>query len=116
MDWLLIAGLAVAITIGVVALLASYRRSRRRLASHLPVLAAIDPHVLGVSVAAPGRSADNGGLPAYIPRDVDGELRAAIRDGISKPNVSVILVVGNAAAGKTRTLYEAALATAPDAS
>ena len=47
-------------------------------------------------------------LPAYIPRDVDLELREKIRSG------NFVLLVGDSTAGKTRTAFEAVAATVPD--
>jgi cell wall assembly regulator SMI1 len=55
------------------------------------------------------RPAVAGGLPAYVPRDIDSRLRELI----AEPGVFV-LVAGPPLAGKTRTLYEAVAAVHPD--
>jgi uncharacterized protein len=62
---------------------------------------AADPLLMGVhpSAAAPGNPGDR--LPSYVARDADAQLRPAVRDG------GFVLVVGDSAAGKTRSAYEA---------
>jgi len=66
-----------------------------------------DPVRLGVhrAVEIDTSEADNpnltGSVPAYIPRDIDMQLDAAISQG------GFVLVVGDTAAGKTRAAYEA---------
>jgi tetratricopeptide (TPR) repeat protein len=69
----------------------------------------VNPISMGVH-AAPrsGRADDEGGqLPPYVPRDIDPQLRQALTSS------RFILLVGPAAAGKTRTGYEAAKAVLP---
>jgi hypothetical protein len=70
----------------------------------------VNPLSLGVHAAArSGRgSGTDGGLPPYVPRDIDRELRQALTSS------RFILLVGPAAAGKTRTGYEAIRAVLPD--
>jgi hypothetical protein len=53
-----------------------------------------------------------GELPIYVPRDIDGELRALIAVGAEQG--SFVLLVGGSSVGKTRTLYEAIRAVLPD--
>ncbi|MFF0186113.1 tetratricopeptide repeat protein [Streptomyces sp. NPDC005244] len=53
------------------------------------------------------------GLPPYIPRNVDDQLRHRIRQSFS--DGEVVLVVGDSTAGKTRATYEALLHCFPDA-
>jgi tetratricopeptide (TPR) repeat protein len=55
--------------------------------------------------AAPAGAAE---APPYIPRDLDGELRERLAAG------GFVLLVGDAAAGKTRMVVEAIQATLPD--
>jgi hypothetical protein len=57
-----------------------------------------DPVHLGVFPARRGAGAE----PAYVPRDVDGDLRAALVPG------ALVLVFGDPRAGASRTLLEAA--------
>ena len=45
-------------------------------------------------------------LPAYVPRDVDEQLRALLRAGIAERGCFVLLI-GDSSVGKTRTAYEA---------
>lgn len=65
-----------------------------------PLVRAItNPVAIGVrSVPAP---AGGTRMPPYVPRDIDDALRSALGPG------GFVLVVGDAAAGKTRTAYEA---------
>jgi tetratricopeptide (TPR) repeat protein len=69
------------------------------------------PRRLGVHAAI---QVDGGAdeLPTYVPRDRDVELRAAL--AIGAEHGCFMLLVGGSSVGKTRTLYEAVLATLPD--
>jgi tetratricopeptide (TPR) repeat protein len=72
---------------------------------------AVDPILLGVHRAeAPpnGFLKQTDVLPLYIPRDVDDELRRAVRCG------GFIVVVGESTAGKSRAAFEAMCAEIPD--
>lgn len=78
--------------------------------------AVIDRALLGIhaslplpSGAATGLSAQ---LPTYVPRDLDEELRSALKEQSS--HGGFLLLVGPAASGKTRCAYEAVRATLPD--
>lgn len=64
-----------------------------------------DPVKLGVNQAARGVTS---GPPAYIPRDVDDELRKRLEAG------GFVLLVGDSTAGKSRTAFEALRATLAD--
>ncbi|MFI7601716.1 hypothetical protein [Actinoplanes sp. NPDC049681] len=68
------------------------------------------PRDLGVHAAirCPGTE---GEVPAYIERDVDADLRTALRRGADQG--AFVLLVGGSSVGKTRTLYEAVLAEFP---
>jgi tetratricopeptide (TPR) repeat protein len=73
-----------------------------------------DPLHLGVHRASMAAPSADGELPAvtskvpvYVPRDTDDQLRELLARG------GFILLVGDATAGKTRTAYEAMLATLP---
>ncbi|QFZ19425.1 tetratricopeptide repeat protein [Saccharothrix syringae] len=51
-------------------------------------------------------------LPAYVPRDLDGALRAAL--GAAARRGGFVLLVGGSSVGKTRSLHEAVKAVVPD--
>jgi tetratricopeptide (TPR) repeat protein len=75
----------------------------------LPPLSALSPYDLGV-----GREADDRALP-YVERESDAALRALLAAALQSGRPSLIVLRGPPASGKTRSLYEAALATAPNA-
>lgn len=63
-----------------------------------------NPVVLGVHPAAaavPDGAGGGAGAPAYVPRDVDGQVRELLAAG------GFVLLVGDSAAGKSRAAYEA---------
>jgi tetratricopeptide (TPR) repeat protein len=64
-----------------------------------------DPVVLGVHPVPPGRAQQV--IPVYVPRDIDTSLREAIGSS------GFTLLVGDAAAGKSRTAFEAIRAILP---
>lgn len=72
----------------------------------------VDPVALGVHPAdtrtSDPRQAPSSGPTPYIPRDVDEELRDAVRRD------SLIVVVGESTAGKSRAAFEAIRAQFPD--
>ncbi|MEW1926806.1 tetratricopeptide repeat protein [Streptomyces sp. NPDC088360] len=64
---------------------------------------------MGVHAAEALRAGDvEGRLPPYVPRDVDGEVHAAVGRG------GFVLLVGESTAGKSRLAYEAVRALRPD--
>lgn len=65
----------------------------------------VDPVLLGVHPAARDAS---GQAPAYVARDVDGRVDAALRAG------GFVLLSGESTAGKTRVAYEAVRRVLPD--
>jgi tetratricopeptide (TPR) repeat protein len=67
----------------------------------LPLLSSLSPYKLGASPSRYG-DADHRGSDPYVPREIDKQLDAALRE---KP---FVLVVGDSKAGKSRTAYEAA--------
>lgn len=69
------------------------------------------PRQLGVHAAIRVDGA-TGELPLYVPRDVDVELRSAIRVGASEG--CFMLLLGRSSVGKTRCGYEAILSELPD--
>jgi eukaryotic-like serine/threonine-protein kinase len=71
------------------------------------VKAMTNPVSLGVH-SAPEPPPGAARIPPYIPRDIDPALRNALGGS------GFVLVVGDAAAGKTRTAYEAMRAVLPD--
>jgi tetratricopeptide (TPR) repeat protein len=78
----------------------------------LPLVSEIsDPVQLGVHraqapvVAAPPGQALPAGAPAYVPRDIDSELRELMATG------GFVLLIGDSTAGKSRAAFEAARAT-----
>jgi hypothetical protein len=70
-----------------------------------------DPYVLGVKKSARAYSPQHG-LPAYVVRDHDPELREAI-EGMRAAGGFLVLV-GEPASGKSRSVYEALRAVAPE--
>jgi tetratricopeptide (TPR) repeat protein len=119
-------GLVVAAAVGLIAvlgpLLTDYLTSIRERRAHrdeeltkgvvqldgkLPLVRDLsNPVGLGVHRVPPGRIQQS--LPPYVARDIDGTLREAIgRSGF-------VLLVGDAAAGKTRSAFEAIRDTVPD--
>jgi hypothetical protein len=72
----------------------------------LPLLRTANPELLGVF---PARRQPGGASEEYVPRDVDDEIEAAIRES------SFVLLYGPARAGKTRTAVEAARRALGDA-
>jgi tetratricopeptide (TPR) repeat protein len=69
------------------------------------------PRRLGVHAAIQADGAADE-LPTYVRRDLDVELRAALTHGAESG--CFVLLVGGSSVGKTRTLYEAVVATLPD--
>jgi predicted negative regulator of RcsB-dependent stress response len=69
------------------------------------------PRELGVHAAIQVEGASEG-LPVYVPRDLDDELRAALSSGAEQG--CFVLLVGGSSVGKTRTLYEAVREVLPD--
>ncbi|NUW44977.1 tetratricopeptide repeat protein [Nonomuraea rhodomycinica] len=67
-----------------------------------------DPLQLGVHPAISLPGSPDTEPPAYVPRDVDDEVREALAGG------GFVLLVGDSTAGKSRTAYEAVRATLPD--
>jgi tetratricopeptide (TPR) repeat protein len=69
------------------------------------------PRLLGVHAPIQIQGAP-GDLPPYVLRDLDADLRGVIAAGAEAGGF--VLLVGGSSVGKTRTLYEAILATVPD--
>jgi hypothetical protein len=70
-----------------------------------------DPRWLGVHASIQvERGVDD--LPAYVPRDVDADLRTAIT--AKKDEGGFVLVKGSSSVGKTRALFEAVKAVVPE--
>ena len=67
-----------------------------------PLVNQVDPLKLGVKRAIDTRLDDGGDLPPYVSRDADSDLEWAIAGG------GLVVLHGRAAAGKTRTAWEAA--------
>lgn len=75
-----------------------------------------DPIGLGVHPSAPAEPAGRAGggvvagsrVPPYVPRDVDERLRESLARG------GFVMLVGHSTAGKSRTAYEAMVATLAD--
>ncbi|MEU6793998.1 tetratricopeptide repeat protein [Nonomuraea wenchangensis] len=67
-----------------------------------------DPLQLGVHPAISLPGSRDTEPPAYVPRDVDEEVREALAGG------GFVLLIGDSTAGKSRTAYEAARATLAD--
>lgn len=93
--------------------LAAWDRARTAATRRPPGATAVRdarPRELGVHAAiqVPGPSAPADELPAYVPRDVDARLRAALAAG------RFVLLLGESSVGKTRTAWEAVRAEWPD--
>lgn len=78
--------------------------------------AEIDRALLGIHAALPLPAGSRAGLsahlPAYVPRDLDEELRSAIAE--RSVDGGFLLLAGPAASGKSRCAYEAVRAVLPD--
>lgn len=70
------------------------------------------PRLLGVHAAIRVDTASRPELPAYVPRDVDVDLRTTIRAASERGGL--VLLVGGSSSGKTRTLVEAVQESLPD--
>ena len=70
------------------------------------------PRLLGVHDAIHVEEEVPGELPVYVPRDVDGAVRAELTANAQRG--CFVLLIGGSSVGKTRTLYEAVLAALPD--
>jgi hypothetical protein len=70
------------------------------------------PRLLGVHDAIQVEEEVPGELPVYVPRDIDGAVRAELASNVQRG--CFVLLVGGSSVGKTRTLYEAVLAVLPD--
>ncbi|MBL1065655.1 tetratricopeptide repeat protein [Streptomyces sp. 7-21] len=81
-----------------------------RALSGLPAARDWDPFLAGVHRARTGPGGT--GLPAYVPRDIDGELRRLVRE--SAAHGGLVLLVGPSTAGKTRAAFEAVRDVLPD--
>ena len=66
----------------------------------LPWVAGLDPYALGATPSAYGNAVTYGERDEYVPRSKDGPLAAALQTG------RLVVVVGPAKAGKTRTAFE----------
>jgi hypothetical protein len=69
------------------------------------------PRELGVHAAIQEQGA-SGDFPAYVPRDVDPDLRAAVSAGAERG--CFLLLMGSSSVGKTRSAYQAVLECVPD--
>lgn len=116
--WIVVAAIGAAVLV-IVALRESWIRrteARERVASWpLPRVSEIDPYnTLGLPVPAVGAAPSQLGelrpskLFPYVGRDIDGLLQEFTR------RHSFVLLIGESKAGKTRSAYEAALATWPN--
>ena len=70
------------------------------------------PRLLGVHDAIHVEEEVPGELPVYVPRDIDGAVRAELTANAQRG--CFVLLIGGSSVGKTRTLYEAVLAGLPD--
>ena len=72
----------------------------------------VNPRELGIHGAIPAADADDE-LPAYVKREFDFSLRAALASDLPKRGKFVVMV-GGSSTGKTRSLYEAVYGLVPD--
>ncbi|WP_370968765.1 tetratricopeptide repeat protein [Amycolatopsis sp. cg9] len=75
-----------------------------------PVVASWDPVSAGVHRAR--QQAGDQGVPPYVERDIDADLRHRL--GAASETGGLVLLLGHSAAGKTRLAYEAMRAVMPD--
>lgn len=90
-------------------------REIRRARTRIPIqpITKVDPTRVGVD--RPALQALPGGhVPPYQPRNVDGELRAAIEDGLRGDGPWIVVASGRPKVGKSRSLFEALRHTALD--
>jgi len=121
--WLVLAGAAIgaagALARGVIAVRRARLEGRqeraeagRRLRVGVAPVGQIDPTLVGVDPAVqtilPG-----GRVPAYVGRNVDAVLREAVAAGLRGAGPWLLVVIGPAKAGKSRTLLEALCRCAP---
>ncbi|HEY7951134.1 MAG TPA: AAA family ATPase [Solirubrobacterales bacterium] len=74
----------------------------------------IDPTHVGIDSAAPGTLGDDP-IPAYLPREVDAELREAVYRAVTGYEPWIVVAVGGSKVGKSRSLFEALRVVAPQA-
>ncbi|MEV5242984.1 tetratricopeptide repeat protein [Streptomyces cinnamoneus] len=70
------------------------------------------PRVADTSPVDAGLAVAEGDVPAYVMRDIDDVVRDRTRE--AGRSGGTLLIIGDSAAGKTRTLYEALRAELPD--
>ncbi|RUP01032.1 MAG: hypothetical protein EKK34_31270 [Mycobacterium sp.] len=104
--------LLLAVIVGLASWGASYalrKPSARAPTRHRSLIAAIDSvNPLDVGVAPATQNVIAGGrLPTYQPRDVDSKLDEAVSAAVSGRGNWIVVVEGDTAVGKTRTLFEA---------
>ena len=116
-EWMRIVGLAVALLGALVRGLTAIRRSHiehereaaelgRR--THVPIspIAMVNPTEVGVDAAIqtilPGEE-----VPEYVAREVDGDLREAVRAALDGSGRWIVIAVGQSKVGKSRAMFEA---------
>jgi tetratricopeptide (TPR) repeat protein len=118
--WLELVGLLIAVAGALVRTGIAIRRSRleketetveRQRRTRVPVakIGAIEPTRVGVDAAPPQTLLPGGDVPRYVPRDVDGDLRSAIRSALDGSGRWIVIAVGSSKVGKSRALFEALL-------
>ena len=110
---LIIAALALLSALVNRLLAVNSRRRHARALLRIPpdtTAAQADPHALGIFPARHAVERDASGLPVYVERDIDAQLRAALT-----VENALVVVVGPPLAGKTRTALEAVRTSFPDA-
>lgn len=112
--WLKVFGLVVAAVIGVASLALEVAKGRlegkregaeRARRFMVAPVARIDPTQIGVDAAAP--TALGQGVPDYVARDVDADLRTAVEAALNGGGDWLLVVAGPSKVGKSRTLFQA---------
>ncbi len=121
LPWLMLAGAIVAALGAIPRLVIAMRRAllegrveRAQLARLLRVdamaITEVDPTLIGVDRAAEQGILPGGGLPRYVRRAADDELRDAVAAALDGTGAWLVVVHGPSKVGKSRSLFEALLA------
>jgi tetratricopeptide (TPR) repeat protein len=122
LTWMLIVGLAIVIVTLAVVVWSMLRRlggpfslsidfrSDRERSLRVPIqpVTEVDPTAVGIDRPAP-EVAGGQLLHRYLPREVDADLRAAVRSALNSSGPWMVVATGSSKVGKSRALFEALL-------
>jgi tetratricopeptide (TPR) repeat protein len=115
MSWLIGVGLAIALLGGLLRVVSALREDERdrQNRTRVPVedIREVDPIRVGID-PAPQSILPGGEVPEYLPREVDGELDAAIAGALGKGERWIVIAVGSSKVGKSRAMFEGLLRNA----